>query len=1388
MVTEAGAEDQTILNTLVSYVPTMVARRLSQNGGTIPLPFGESFPAAVLFTDISGFTSIAESLAHHGPTGAEELSRLLNEHFGELIDLVHLYGGDVVKFAGDALLAIWQVENANPPQDLSAAVLRAAQCALAIQATMHDHEPIAGARLSLRVGLSAGEVSVYHVGGAWGRYELLISGDPLIQVSHAEQAARPGQVALSQAAWNLIKDNCDTGPLDPPRGIYLLRSIRVPLYVYPVPPVPLYPQMGAGLRAYIPGAILARLAAGQSDWVAELRRVTVLFINLPDLGLSTSLEQAQHTMLTLQSAIYRYEGSINKLTVDNKGITLVAAFGLPPISHEDDPLLGAQAAQALLADLDAMNLRCTVGVATGRSFCGAVGNALRREYTMVGDVVNLAARLMQAARHEVICDAATYQAACKRLDFETLHSLNLKGVTQPVTAYRPKGTVKAMARPRTELIGRHEERSLLIGHLQTLLRAASRQVVIIEGEAGIGKSRLVEELLRQANLLSVFSLVGGGDSIEKSTPYHAWRPVLSQFLGLDLSADLETRRQQVWEKLSRLGQKEDSKRILSLAPLLNAVLPLEFPENDITSQISGEVRAANTRELLVTLLQAAADDAPLLLVLEDAHWFDSASWALARTVSQQVQPLLLVLTTRPLDEHAPPEYEQFLNDPSTHRLRLDTLSRGHTLSLVCQRLGVTSLPEQVVDFIYEKAEGHPFFTEELAYALRDAGLLQIAHGVCRLAPQANDLRSLNFPYTIHGVIVSRIDRLTPQQQLALKVASVIGRVFAYLTLRDIYPVEEDKNCLPDCLSALEKLDLTALASPEPELAYLFKHIITQEVVYDLMLYAQRKQLHQAVAEWYESRHADDLAPYYPLLVHHWRKAENHARTIYYLEKAGEQALLSNANQEAVDFFSQALELAEQLGEQLGISQLQQARWERLLGQAHYGLGQMIESRRYLQKALKRLGWPLPETQGRLILGIAANLLRQASRRFLPFFWLGRRRDKEVYLEAARACAQMGSVLYLSNETLAILHATLATVNLAERFGPSPELTQAYINISQALGLVPLHPAARLYDRLAWQSAQQIGRLYETGYLSEVNGLYYAGLAQWDLLEERMNRAVQIFDQLGDRGRWGESMTILAVGIGFAGDFARSTALLAEVGRAAERYNNPLQQAWSLVGRAEDKLRLGKAAEAEKLLDRVLELLATNTDRSEEVRCHGLLALARLRQGKQIQARRSADTVMRLIHASMPTVFSMLVGYAAAAEVYLRLWEIKQQTRPHSGPGKRSAEAELTELGRAARAACQALAGFARIFPLGRPRRFLYHGCLLWLAGHRRQAQAAWRKALAEATRLRMPYDRALALYQIGIHLDPADPQRMVSLQQAEQYFAQAGITYELDLVRQAMQP
>ncbi|HEX8202188.1 MAG TPA: AAA family ATPase, partial [Isosphaeraceae bacterium] len=1001
------------------------------------------------------------------------------------------------------------------------------------------------------------------------------------------------------------------------------------------------------LLPYIPAAIHRRVLARQSGWLAELRRVTVLFVNLPDLTHATPLEMAQEIVRTLQEALYSFEGSVNKLSIDEKGVTLVAALGLPPLAHEDDAALGVQAALAMSARLGVLGYRCGVGVTTGRVFCGTVGSPWRCEYTILGDVVNLSARLMQAAHDGILCDRATVEAARSRLRFEDLPAIAVKGKAEPVAVARPLGRSLSLADGRTAapMVGRDDERGRLGAVLARLARERTGGIALVVGEAGIGKSRLVAELLREADALGLASAVGAADAIERSTPYYAWRPIFRQVLGLDASDESpEASRARIEQRIAAAPGLAD---LAELAPLLGVVLSLEWPDNPVTTAMTGETRISNANELLARVLQDAAARAPLQLILEDCHWLDSASWSLAGRVVRDGPPIVLAIVTRPLAEPLPSEYLQFLHDPATLRVDLAPLSEAETIALVARRLGVASVPEEVAALIRTKAQGNPFFSEELAYALRDSGLIRIDDGWCRVAP-GSDLGALAFPDTVQGVVTSRIDRLGPQEQLTLKVASVIGRIFSYRILRDVGPVRQDRPDLDGQLTRLVRSDLILPDDPGPDPAYGFRHVITQEVAYNLMPLEQRRRLHRAVAEWYERNHAGDLSPYYPLLARHWSQTDCAEKAVGALEKAGELALRDYANQEAIGFFSQALALDARAGPLCAPAR--RGAWEAQLAEAYYRLGRLGSSLEHLREALSLLGHRFPRTGRGSIAATFRELARQALHRLRPARWLGRTPGRAAeLLAAARVFERMAQVYYLDNRRVLSVHAAVRALNLSEAAGRSPELARSYANVAVASGLMSLHAAAEGYVRRAREVAGMVDQPECTSYVEFVAGLYWVTVGRWEPMEEALKAAMRIAGRNGERRRWDEGAFTLATGLCWRGDLARAAGLARRIAASATQRGVAHVRIWGLAWQIWCLLPRDDGGERLVTLEAELaECLEARGDvpLADRILGHGVRALALERRGEPGAALAEARVAEEVIARTEQISQYLLAAYSA----------------------------------------------------------------------------------------------------------------------------------------------
>ena len=1408
---------------LASYVPKLIQNRVIADPSPIESPIAEELQVAILFADISGFTILTERMAEKGPTGVETLARILNQYFGQLIDIIHAYGGDVVKFAGDAVIAVWPIVSDLPAADSNSSIsradqwqwtMRAAECAIEVHKRLTNYK-VEDANLYLKLAISMGKIVTAHIGGVFNRWEFLITGNPLVELGIANNLAKAGDILVAPSAWKLIRNDCNAEQMEFELKDAIaqggrLESLNKPSSIFNSPKTLFIPE-GAenSLRPYIPGAIINRLTAGQGSWIAELRRVTVLFISLPDLNQNTELESAQNIARLIQRSVYRYEGSINKINVDDKGVTIVAALGLPPFAHEDDPSRGVQAALMIRKELTNLHVPSYIGIATGRIFCGSVGNEARREYTIIGNAVNLSARLMGAASRQdeliekygipILCDRGTVDSAKDSVEFEPLPPQQVKGRTEPVEVFHPLEQKKSVIRPKTELIGRQEEKALIANALQELTRGAPDQTIILQGEAGIGKSRLFEDLIRQAETLHVKMFVGSGDAIERSNPYYAWRPVFNKIFEIEellvkgeFTGETYAAIQNiVLGKLARIDPD-----LARYAPLVDVVLPFSIPDNELTSAMSGEIRGGNIRELLTRLLSFESSRAPLLIVMEDLHWFDSASWALLADIQQKVRPLFLALNTRPLTDPVPAQFKQIIDAPGARLVKLEAMMLDDVEALVCQRLGVKSVPPLIGRLIREKSEGHPFFAEELAYALRDSGILLIENQECRIDARFMNFESLTLPDTLQAAITNRIDSLNPSQQLTLKVASVIGRIFAFRVLQAIHPIEADKPVLPNYMETLTRLSLTLIESEAPDLAYIFKHAMTQEVAYNLMLFSQRSQLHQAVAEWIEKNYEKNLEAYYILLAHHWSQAvetsqslrNDHAllKAVEYLDKAGEQAMQNYANQEVIQLFTQALELDEKLsgpevGEIARNRQIRRARWHSRIGLAHYGLGSLPDCERHVREALHLLGYSLPKSKAQFALGLFPQIVRQVFHRYFPARFIGslKGQGREIAIEVSRLYELMGRIYFYSQEILPIMYCILRLVNTAERAGPSPELASSYAGLAILAGFAQLHSLAESYVNRALAVAESVNQPSNLIAVRVVTSVYKMTVGKWDEIRAQAEEAKEICEQLGDYRQWGDSMDVLGESALISGDIQYAMNTLKALLEDARQRRNPLQVGWGLFGVAAINIRLGAGREATAIpmLEEALQILVELPNLASSINTNGELALAHLRLGQDEKALAYASRVIELAAGISPTVYSMDIGFAAVAEVYFELWErALQNPSKYLDPSKYELCAEQ---------ALKLLRAFQKVFPIGQPPIYYYQGWYEWLVGKRQKAFQSWRKGLEAAQKFNMPYEEGLIRVRLGAYLRDDPNACKAHLERAIQIFEKMGAVHELQSAQRA---
>ena len=1300
---------------VLSYVPGPLRRspRLQQ-----VCPWSEPLHGAVLFADISGFTALTQQAAEQGPEGTERLSDLLYSVFGQIDALVHNYHGDIIEYAGDAIIALFRAEDSDPAQ----ATGLAAACAHALPAVLRAAS--SDVELNIRSGIATGHMLAASVGGASDRRLYLIGGPPLESATGACATAARNEVILDISAARLVSGPGTSTPQA--SGAVRLDAIDVLPPEPRIDPLPTDPDLLETLGCYVPRSVLLRTEHMQDQWLAELRFVSVLFacIDGIDYARSNVLQHLQEGVLALQKAVYRYDGDVLQLLADDKGTVAVATWGLPGFTHEDDPSRAVAAALQMRDDLQQSGLSAHIGVTRGQVFCGERGGDRRRDYAMLGNTVNLAARLMQSATNSVLCDEYTVAACKTNYTFEPIAEVQVKGFHRPIKTSTPRAVQQKHVPQGEGLIGRSAE----IARLDALVGSnGGRQAVVLVGEAGIGKSVLLGRTIGSAQQSGRRCLIGIADVNERSTPYYVWRPILLSVLGRPGGTDAD-----LHDTLNQ--QLRDVPHLAAHSSLLSAALGIQLAESAQTRQLTARRRAEVVRELVVHLMDNMAADGPLLLVLDDVHWIDTATWGLVRAVFERIDGLRLLMASRPADDTSCEDEAELRQSPGVETLELQPLNVQEILDLVAHRLEIETLPPDLAEFIKNSSGGNPFFAQELISAMREEGHIRIDGGRCHITAALSELQ---VPATVQGVVAGRIDRLESDVQMTMKVASVVGRLFEQRTVYSVHPIAERRSFVASHLAQLVARDLTQPEAPEPEPSYLFRHVITQEVTYDLLSFAQRRKLHAAVAQWYEQTHAEQASAFYPLLAQHWARAEEASRAIHYYQLAGEQAVFAYANREAIRFFDKAETMAAK--DDTAVAAVDRSRWHWLAGRAYLQLADNANSRRHLQRSLALIGQGVPSSR----LGLAVAVVGQIAR----IFWTARTNQQdpqkagETQLSLTQAAGvhhDLGEIAYFDNNLLALVYSAVRAMNLAVATGEPAVVARSYTTACVAVANAGFADLARRYRERAATAAEATDDLAARAYCYLGCGLFHSGVGEWQQIEELTSGAADIFARIGDRYRWEMVTNQRAYALLHQGKFQPAREMLEAT--LASVTDDSLQvpiiavSGLVLIDLADAEVNTAMLSKLETLAARADEMAQP----SDAILAHGVLALAALNEGKLDAAWQAAKNASRRIRFAPPPSFYTYRSVAAIGEVAL---ERCRTVRLQADDGHKK------QLDRSAVSSLKNLSRFARFFPIAKPRLERLRADLALIQGKPELARRYRQQAMSTARQMDMPYELKLTELQ-----------------------------------------
>ncbi len=874
--------------------------------------------ACVLFVDLSGFTRLTERLMRRGAEGAEELSYVLNHIFQPTVRLVYEQGGFIPYFAGDSFTALFPIAQQETPAEVATRVLHTSQTTL--QRFVHEQQlgdsVTAEHQIGIKIGLSAGEVEWGIVGQR--RKGFYFRGTP-IEASALAQTCALSLEVLCDASFLALGVE-DARSVDEREGGYFsLDMTRVPLASMGVSPVCLPAPEASIIAEFIPPEAFAEGNAG------EFRNVVSVFLSFAGLDTHEALD---HFASVVLEQSLNFGGYFKEIDFGDKGGVMCCLFGAP-ISFENNTERALEFIAAVQEELKLMqiltNMRYRIGISSGLAFAGIIGSVERCQYAALGARVNLAARLMACANWgEVIVDENVQHN--RNFKFTFRGKEKYKGFEKKIPTYLLSGRNLA---GRTAFVGEYFGRASELKALQTfaypLREGRFAGIAFVFGEAGIGKSRLSYELRRSLrDTVSVSWLNCRSDQILRK-PFNPFVYLLKNYFEQSPDSTSEHNREQfeanfaelIYDLASSTHPEADPVRreIIRTESVLAALVGLHTP-GSLWEQLDARGRYQNALSAMANLFVAEAILQPVVIDLEDTHWFDEMSREfLAQFIRRaQAYPILFVATSRYEDDGSKNHILRLslLQEIGVPYLEVDLnyLQADDLRAFAEARLGGAVHPE-LMELLQRMTQGNPFYLEQMVEYFRETNMLQKVGGTWQLKDQDVQLSD-----SVKQIMIARIDRLSGLVKETVKAAAVIGREFDLPVLSAVMARQEEfirrngdlEHVLREQVQTAEKWQIWYAMN---ELRYIFRHSLLREAAYDMQLRTRLRELHQLIAEAIEQLYPNSEERYIDLAFH-YEQAENQEKTAYYLEKAARYAQRNFQNRQAIQYYAK---LIEYLGDQ-----------------------------------------------------------------------------------------------------------------------------------------------------------------------------------------------------------------------------------------------------------------------------------------------------------------------------------------------------------------------------------------------------------------------------------------------------------------------------------------
>jgi len=1227
-----------------------------------------AFSAVGLFVDISGFSTLTDTLMRYGPHGAEVLAQIMRRVFGSPSQDIFTNGGFIVGYAGDAFTALFPLRD-----DPIAVVWHAIAAAWQIQQrlivepnqeTEYGYFPI-----SAKVGLAVGETS-------WGilrsqdgsRAAYYFRGSAINDSAAAEHQAKAGEIVLSANIYARLRAEIEVEPLGD-----FYRLVGAPARKPAPLPIPAQTTFPETMKVFFPDDLLYQ------DLRSEFRQAVNIFIRLPEVD-----EQAMSGfMQTLYALQARYGGLFTRIDYGDKGCNILLFWGAP-VAYEND----IERALHFIHELKTgAEFPFTAGVTYYNSRAGFMGSDLMEEYTCYGWGINLAARLMLSAPPgEIWLDARVEQRAGQFFETRYVGEQKFKGIAQIQKVYALGSHKKEHeAFFQGIMVGRGSELQQLTEFIAPLWEGACAGPLTIWGDPGIGKSRLVYEF-RLSALFSTHRATWAicqCDQIlrESFNPFSYW---LRGYFDLSSAQDESRKKPNFQSRLdSLLSSTPDSDLAAELdrtRSCLAALVGLRWPDS-LYERLDARGRYDTTFSALTTLIKAESLRQPLIIFIEDAQYLDDDSKEFILHLMRSLKagpgqfPVAIISASR--REGAALPFEKKLLGKE---IDLGTLSTPMLTQLAEAILGNPASSE-LIHLLAERSDGNPFFAEQILRYLLEERMLEQIESRWRLVPGPS---KTTLPVDIRALLVARLDQLPRAVKNVIQTASVLGREFE---IRVLAGMLLDDPRLIDEIKAAEQ---AAIWSSMSEIRYIFRHALLRDAAYNMQMQARRQELHALAVEALESVFAGQIEEHYGELAWHAEQACLTEKACFYLRRAGEVAQEAYQNNPAIDYFTRALALTPE-------SDLE-SRYELLLArQKVYHLqaksqeeeqdllalqtiaGQLQDKARQMQVAIQYADYyirtgdyslgiekslaaiALAEESGRddwkadAIVSLTSAYLQQGD-----FTAVLREAEKGLFLARKIAAREVESRL-LNGIGLAILEQKNPaealdyfeqSLSIAREIGNQRAESQTLTNLGMVAAYAADYAAAYRYSERALAINRQIGSRSSESYVLNNLGWITGLLGNFSLARKYIEQSLQVSREIDNQIGLIYGLINLSAYAGALGDYTEALDAARQSLLLAQDTHSLSTEAWALTYQGHALLALGQGSEARESYQAALQIRQETKQATLATEPYAGLARVALAQNDLSAARHWVEPILLHLEAG-----NTLGGTDEPLRVYLTCYQV-----------------------------------------------------------------------------------------------------------------------------------